>query len=106
MAINTRAPYSRLIIARGSSIELRYRYEGWVQYASRSVAPRVDLAPLAARLTAGEESGGRWIFDGVEPITPRLHLEGAAGTSMRPGHVIALIEEALRTGPPAWNPYE
>ena len=72
MALHTRTPHSRLIVVRGTSAELRYRYEGWVQFVSRQVAPRVDLAPLAAELTA-EEAVGRWLFDGVDHITPRLY---------------------------------
>jgi hypothetical protein len=105
MALNTRTPYSRLIVVRGQSIELRYRYEGWVQFTSRPVAPRVDLGPLAAQLNA-DETHGRWVFDGVDEITPRLHLDGGAATSIPADAVVARMEEALRSGQPAWNPYD
>jgi hypothetical protein len=104
MALHTRTPHSRLIVVRGASVELRYRYEGWVQFASRRVAPRVDLAPLAAELTA-EEAAGRWIFDGVDQITPRLYLDPPR-TSMPVEDVVSRMTEALRVGAAAWNPYE
>jgi hypothetical protein len=104
MALHTRTPHSRLIIVRGPSVELRYRYEGWVQFASRWVAPRVDLHPLAAELTA-QETSGRWLFDGVDRITPRLFFDGS-GTSLPVDNVVVRIMQALRTGSPAWNPYE
>ena len=105
MALHTRTPHSRLIVVRGRSVELRYRYEGWVQFASRRVAPRVDLSGLAGELNTGESSPGQWVFDGVGEITPSLHLEGAAGTSHDPEAVVAMMQRALRTGPAAWDPY-
>ena len=104
MALHTRTPHSRLIVVHGTSAELRYRYEGWVQFVSRQVAPRVDLAPLAAELTA-EEAAGRWVFDGVDHITPRLYHDGP-GTSLPVEDVVARMTQALRVGGAAWNPYE
>jgi Family of unknown function (DUF6687) len=102
-ALHTRTPHSRLIVVRGGSVELRYRYEGWVQFASRPIAPRVDLTPLAAALSA-EEHDGRWVFEGVDAITPRLYLESAR-SDLSPESVVSRMEQALRTGAPAWNPY-
>jgi hypothetical protein len=102
-ALHTRTPYSRLIVVRGTSIELRYRYESWVQFASRRIAPRVDLAPLAAELNAGDPGAG-WIFEGVDRITPRLYRE-MPGATLAVDRVVELMIESLRTGPAAWNPY-
>ena len=104
MALHTRTPHSRLNIVRGPSVELRYRYEGWVQFASRWAAPRVDLHPLAAELTA-QETSGRWLFDGVDRITPRLFFDGS-GTSLPVDNVVVRMMQALRTGSPLRNPYE
>jgi hypothetical protein len=104
MALHTRTPRSRLIVVHGASVELRYRYESWVQFVSRPIAPRIDLTPLAADLTE-REVRGRWVFDGVDQITPRLYLDGAS-TSIPVDTVIAAMEHALRTGPAAWNPYD
>lgn len=103
MALHTRTPYSRLIVVHGTSVELRYRYESWVQFASRRIAPRVDLAPLAAELN-GTDPGGAWRFEGVDQITPRLYRD-APGATLSVDHVVERMIDALRTGPAAWNPY-
>jgi hypothetical protein len=103
-ALHTRTPHSRLIVVRGGSVELRYRYEGWVQLASRAIAPRVDLTPLADELNA-EEQQGRWVFEGVDAITPRLYFDGA-GTALSAEHVVSRMKQALQTGTAAWNPYD
>jgi len=103
--LNTRTPRSRLLVIHGEHVELRYRYEGWVQFRSRVVAPRVDLSSLAVELNADEGSGGTWEFDGVEAITPSLHLRGARATSLPVDSIVARVEHHLRTGAPAWNPF-
>jgi hypothetical protein len=103
MALHTRTPYSRLIVVHGTSVELRYRYESWVQFASRRIAPRVDLAPLATELNA-LDPGAAWTFEGVEQITPRLYRQ-APGATLPVDRVIERMIESLRIGPAAWNPY-
>ena len=37
-----------------------YRYESWVQMASRGPALRVDLTALAGESTREDAAGGRW----------------------------------------------
>jgi hypothetical protein len=105
-ALHNRTLCTRLLLLRGRQVEFRYRYESWVQLASRRPTPRVDLAALADELDLEETSGGRWVFDGVGEITPRLHLEGSPATSIAPDAIVARVEHHLRTGPPAWNPYD
>jgi len=104
-ALHSRTGCSRLLVLHGHRAELQYRYEGWVQMASRRPALRVDLSPLADELTLAETAGGRWVFDGVEQITPKLHLAGSAATSIPPDTIVRRVEHHLRSGPPAWNPY-
>ena len=103
-ALHTRTPHSRLIVVHGGSVELRYRYEGWVQFASRPIASRVDLTPLASELSA-HEPAGQWVFEGVDAITPRLYFDGVR-SDLAAESVVSRIQQALRTGAPAWNPYE
>ena len=103
MALHSRTPHSRLIIVHGDSVELQYRYEGWVQFASRPIAPRVDLASLAADLT-GHKTAGRWSFEGVDQITPRLSFDGQRSV-LPVDDVVRRMMQALRAGPPAWDPY-
>ena len=68
-AIHNRTRCTRLLMLQGDRVELQYRYEGWVQMASRRPALRVDLSRLADELNLEETTGGRWVFDGVEQIT-------------------------------------
>lgn len=105
-ALHNRTTCSRLLIVRGNSVELQYRYEGWVQMASRRPSPRVDLSSLATELNQEERTGGRWVFDGVDQITPRLHLEGSRFSSIPAESIQQRVEEQLRTGAPAWDPYD
>jgi hypothetical protein len=106
--LHSRTPCARLLLIQGQHIEFQYRYESWVQLASRRPAPRVDLRALASELNQEETSGGHWIFDGVEQITPRLHLEGSSNTStsLSPSTIRQRLEQHLSAGPPAWNPHD
>ena len=105
-ALHNRTTCSRLLLLQGRRAELQYRYESWVQLASRKPAPRVDLSELASELNRDETTEGRWVFDGVEQITPRLHLEGSAQTSVPLDAIVRRVEHHLRTGRPAWDPYD
>jgi hypothetical protein len=105
-AIHNRTSCTRLLLIQGCRAEVQYRYEGWVQMASRRPAPRVDLSGLATELNREETTTGRWIFDGVDQITPKLHLEGNAVTSIPVEDIVKRVEHHLRTGPAAWNPYD
>ena len=105
-AIHNRTGCTRLLIFQGRRVEFQYRYEGWVQMVSRKPAPRVDLSALADELNQEEGSSGRWVFDGVDQITPTLHVEGNGLTSIPEGVIVKRITDHLRTGRPAWNPYD
>ncbi len=105
-AIHSRTERSRVAMVQGNRVELHYRYEGWVQMASRRPALRVDLSGLVEELNREQEAPGRWVFDGVESIVPRLHLEGGVPSSVSPEAVLERIEHHLRVGTPALNPYE
>jgi hypothetical protein len=80
------------------TLTLRYRYETWVDYASRPLSPRIDLGPAAERLQAEERNPVRWLFEGVEVITPRLMPAGPDGapapSSLSPERV---LEELVRS---------
>ena len=105
MALHRATDRFVLAISRGLRHEVQMRYETWVQLASRRPRPRVDLAALAARLS--DEEGHRWIFDGIERITPRLHREGEGESRIDARRFRALVEEAL-ADPAAerWDPYD
>lgn len=83
MAVHPRTERMRVLGAPDDgTLVLTHRYETWVEYASRPLAPRIDLAPLARALDRDEANPGRWVFEGVEPITPRLYLAAARGAEV------------------------
>ncbi len=90
----------------GGRHELTCRYEGWVQYRSRPVRTRVDLRPLADRLTAAETHGAIWEATPPSDLTPQLHTTPSeAPSAIDPRQVVADIKYHLREAPAAWNPY-
>jgi hypothetical protein len=104
MAVHGATDRFRLLYRRGRSYEVQYRYESWVQYASRAPMPRVDLAPFAARLDEHEHTG-HWRFDGVDFILPSLRLDGAAESALDPDRFRDELAVFLRAAPAAWDPY-
>ena len=89
----------------GNRLEFHYRYEGWVQMASRRPLLRVDLAGLVDELNLEQAAPGRWVVDKVDAIVPRLRFEGGE-SSVAADDVLKRIEHHLRVGVPALNPYE
>lgn len=83
-----------------------YRYETWVQYVSRPFRPRVDLKPLAERLTAKETNGGKWEADAADWITPELRAVGAEESSLEPATFELLVKSTLASQPPAFDPFD
>lgn len=80
----------------GGFYQLRYRYETWVQFASRPVKRRVDLAPLLPRLQELEKEPVRWTFDGLAATTPALQPLGSDGQPGRSSLKLeALIDELV-----------
>ena len=92
---------------------LRYRYETWVQFASRPVMPRVDLTPLLPRLQELEQEKVQWAFGGNSTITPALQPLAPSG-ELSPSSLSleTLLDELVvfyerNQDSPAlqWNPY-
>jgi hypothetical protein len=92
---------------------LRYRYETWVQFASRPVMPRVDLAPLLPRLQELEQGEGQWTFEGNDRTTPALQPLGPEGQPVASSlslealldEMVAYYEREQDTPDLQWNPY-
>ena len=104
MAIHNATPRFRVLEIRGRRYTYTDRYETWIQYRTRYPLPRVDLRPLADRLTAEERTAGAWSADAPSTLTPTLtspaesHLDEVA--------VLAALTDHLGGAPPAWDPYE
>jgi hypothetical protein len=108
MAVHAATERGALLTVRGRHYQFGYRYESWVQFRSRRVRPRVDLAPLAAALSAAESDAGgsvTWTADRVSGLTPALVPAGGAESALEPAAVRALVETHLRSAPVAWDPF-
>jgi hypothetical protein len=105
MAIHNATDRGALLLRRGPHYELIYRYESWVQFRSRAVRPRVDLALLADELNAEDTATGRWVAGAVSSLTPTLSLRGGDGSALAPDRFRSLVEAHLRRAPAAWDPY-
>jgi hypothetical protein len=108
MAVHGATERGAIVTLRGRRHEFAYRYESWVQYRSRPVRPRVDLAPLVDRFNDEErESGVTWVADDVSALTPVLSTgrDGTGESSLPAERFVMLVQEHLRTAPPAWDPY-
>jgi hypothetical protein len=96
MAVCPRTDRMRVLTATGDGrLVLEHRYETWVDYRSRPLAPRVDLAPLLPRLQAAERLPGTWRADEMWAMTPRLFLAGPGGASAPSSLGADVLTEAL-----------
>jgi Family of unknown function (DUF6687) len=85
---------------------LTCRYEGWVQFRSRRIRPRPDLAPLAERLTAEEPGGATWWSTAPSNLTPEVATDAhGPGSDLDCQHVATEAIRYLADAPPAWDPY-
>jgi hypothetical protein len=105
MSVHNRTDMMRIayICDRYYSVELRY--ETVVQFVSRPLLPRPDLSLLADRLNELEASSGKWNFEGVGGLTPKLHLLEADESAIEPAAFIAELVTFLADAEPAWDPW-
>ncbi len=101
-ALPNRTSCMRIVVSHGGEHRLECRYETWVMYTSRPLAPRPDLRPLAARL---DEVEGRatWRADAPDALTPVLRPKH--GTVLTLPTFLDEVRAHLRTAPPAWDPF-
>ena len=104
MAVHNATNCLRVLVVQGRRYRFYDRYESWVQYVTRKPMPRVDLTPLAARLS-GLEREGNWHADGADYIAPVLRLRGAEESSVDLTSFRGELERHLADAPPAWDPY-
>ncbi len=77
MALYPRTARMRVMQALpDGTIQVRHRYETWVRYVSRPLAPRVDLTPLLPRLQELERNDGTWAAEDMRAVRPMLYLRG------------------------------
>jgi len=105
MAVFNRTDRSRIAWINERRYTVELRYESVVQFVSRPILPRPDLAVLADQLNETETSGGTWRFDGVGGLTPKLSLCDAPASSLDPESFVDALSGFLKTAEPAWDPW-
>ncbi len=105
-AIHQQTQCSRILRMENRRYELQFRYEGWVQLASRRPALRVALDALAERLNDIETAPGQWRGEAVTEVAPRLYLDGVEGSAIDPDTFLSMVLDYLDTAPIAWDPYD
>ena len=95
----TQTRCTRLVRIQGRRIEVQYRYESWLQLASRRPAMRVDLAPFCRWLNRREQHG-HWIWDDTLDIAPAAPHEGGSADVDTTGAVPARLRPSSRPSRP------
>lgn len=98
MALHNRSQRMRVLVMRGRHYELYYRYETWVDFVSRPLAKRLDLADLAKSLTTMENGRGRWQFTGNDEIIARLKLVDGKESRIDADDFLFEVKQALAQG--------
>jgi hypothetical protein len=104
-AINSATRCSRILRVQGNHYEFEYRYEGWVQLATRRVVLRVRLEGLAARLNE-LEGGPGWVAEDPTGTAPRLYRPDGTASTIDLDSFLLELEAALTSAPVAWDPYD
>jgi len=105
-AVNSRTAANRIVTLQGNCRQLEYRYESWLQLATRRPLFRADLAGLCDELNNLETAPGHWRCDAVTEIVPRLYLEGTRDSGIPEEEFITRLRRYLAKAPPAWDPYD
>jgi hypothetical protein len=104
-AVNSATPRSRILRVQGAHYEFEYRYESWVQLATRRVPLRVRLDDLAARLNE-LDGGAVWVAEDPTGTAPRLHRPDGEPSRIPLDTFLLELEGALTSAPVAWDPYD
>ena len=92
----------RVATIQDSSYRVELRYETWVMYRSRQLAPRPDLRVLAQRLSDLDPDAA-WTADAPGALTPTLRHTGA--TALAPEAFVGALTDFLRRRATAWDPF-
>lgn len=97
--VHAASPATAVLEVAGGEIELRYRYESWVDVVSFVPRARRELYELAAELEAAEPGGARWSWTGASATLPRLRVSPAS--DLDPAAVeAAVVAHLARPAPP------
>jgi hypothetical protein len=101
MAVHNATDASGVALVHGRRYQYTDRYETWVQYRSRTRRARVDLQPLAMRLTGRDDV--EWHADAPGSLAPTLAHDGAS--SLPADAFLGELRDHLGAAPAAWDPY-
>ena len=101
MAVHNATDCSGVALVHGRRYQYTDRYETWVQYVSRTRRARVDLRPLAHRLTALDDV--EWRADAASTLAPTLGHDRMS--SLSPDTFLGELRDHLAGAPVAWDPY-
>jgi hypothetical protein len=105
MAVDNATERLRILLVHGRRYRLELRYETWVMFVSRPVAPRPDLRPLALALNTREPHGAEWSADPPGALTPQLRLGENTESGLAPEVFVEAVEQYLGHAAPAWDPF-
>lgn len=92
-----------LAIIDGSFIEIRQRYESWVERVSCKMRGRCDLAIFQHALQAQEQGTAQWRYDGVQWIMPALKVKPGGNSDFSAQRVLDELKQFLHVAPIAWH---
>jgi hypothetical protein len=95
MAVHNRTDCMRILVMRSNRYEFYFRYETWVDYVSRPLKPRLNLASFAKFLTGHEKGRTTWHFSGIDELIARLSMADGQGSRIDSGQFVIELREAL-----------
>ncbi|MCY7259642.1 DUF6687 family protein [Pseudomonas protegens] len=103
VALHNRSRCAVLAIVNQGRIEIRQRYESWVERSSGIPRARRDLAIFARALQETERTPGQWHYDGVQAIMPGLRFVADRPSSHSSDKLLAELRQFLGQAPVAWD---
>lgn len=103
IAFHNRTRRGVVAIVHGAALEVRQRYESWVERISGIPRARRDLSIFARALQQDEREGCTWQYGGVENIMPALKGESPGTTRYSSETVLMELRQFLAVAPVAWR---
>jgi hypothetical protein len=103
-SFHNRSKCGTIVLVHGGRIEVRQRYETWVERVCGIPRSRRDLSIFRRALQEAELADAVWKYDGVEHIMPSLKLRTSTASTHSVERVLAELSRFLECAPPAWEP--
>ena len=103
IAFHNRTRCGVVAIVHGAALEVRQRYESWVERISGIPRPRRDLSIFTRALQRDEHEGCTWRYGGVENIMPALKCDNPGATRYSSETLLRELRQFLAVAPVAWR---